>query len=274
MDNKKLVDDVASIHLDIQFDKTKGSINLSSIYGSYDYKTDLNIPDGIEAEFYCPYCGSNINSDVQCEECNAHLVPLNIAEGGMVQFCSRSGCKNHNVQFENLSNVLHHFYQNHCYGCTDEPLHVEKKLPTMNVHDEDEEQRISIIESGTFLQTYCPHCEKSLLEDNQVVFKIEKQDGKKGILMLSPYLNVYTNNSTIEIPQGDVAKDIMCPHCDASLIEKGKSCELCGSPVVGISVLALNKLIDFFFCSKKGCPWHGLSDEDITDIVLEDSNEW
>jgi rRNA maturation endonuclease Nob1 len=53
-----------------------------------------------------------------------------------------------------------------------------------------------------------------------------------------------------------------------------KTCELCGSPVARISLSARSKLIDFYICSKKGCRWHGLSEDDINEIKLEDSLEW
>jgi rRNA maturation endonuclease Nob1 len=53
-----------------------------------------------------------------------------------------------------------------------------------------------------------------------------------------------------------------------------KNCEKCGSPVAMIAISARSKLIDFYICSKKGCRWHGLSEDDIEEIKLEDSLEW
>ena len=41
-----------------------------------------------------------------------------------------------------------------------------------------------------------------------------------------------------------------------------------------INVSASSKLIDFYICTKKGCKWHGLSEEDLYSIKLEESDEW
>ena len=57
-------------------------------------------------------------------------------------------------------------------------------------------------------------------------------------------------------------------------MSKRPVCPECGSEVAKISVAALSKMIDFYICSKKGCTWHGLSDNDIKDIMFEDSEEW
>ena len=54
--------------------------------------------------------------------------------------------------------------------------------------------------------------------------------------MLSPYLNVFTNKSTIDIPEGEALKDISCPNCETSLIVKDINCEECYSQVVKLNV--------------------------------------
>ena len=41
-----------------------------------------------------------------------------------------------------------------------------------------------------------------------------------------------------------------------------------------IALNVRNKMLDFYICSKKGCRWHGLNQEDINEIRLEDSMEW
>ena len=120
----------------------------------------------------------------------------------------------------------------------------------------------------------CPHCKKGLIENNMLKFKIEKDDGKIGYLLLSPYLNVFSHKSTIRLPEKKAVKAIKCWHCESSLIEKDKKCPKCGSEIARISVAAMSKMIDFYICSKKGCTWHGLSDEDLKYIIIEDSEEW
>ncbi|MBN1389437.1 MAG: hypothetical protein JXA22_02230 [Candidatus Thermoplasmatota archaeon] len=143
----------------------------------------------------------------------------------------------------------------------------------MSDREHSHKVRKEIITSGTFLRSYCPYCENSLTVGNNLKLIII-EDGKKGQLMLSPYLNVFISKSTITIPERSVATDLKCPHCSKSLIQKEQRCPRCNSEIARIKVAAMSKMIDFFICAKKGCTWHGLSDEDIQDIILEDSEEW
>ncbi|MBN1331212.1 MAG: hypothetical protein JXA54_17210 [Candidatus Heimdallarchaeota archaeon] len=273
MDVKTLVDNMPSVKVNISFNGEDGIIHLSSIYGSYNYTTNLKIPPGKEVIFSCPYCKEIITSEFKCDLCSATMVPLKIETGGTVRICSRAGCKKHSVEFDDLQHALEHFSMNFAYGDF-------TKTSEFDTNEEIEEELLKsdleIIKTGTFLRAYCPHCEESLFEPeaNAIIFKITKNGNEKGFLKLSPILNVFTNESTFYIPEGETVNEIQCPHCNASLLQDEGNCELCGSKIVAISIAALSKIIDFYFCSKKGCRWHGLSKEDIDDIALEDSNEW
>ncbi|HUU77319.1 MAG TPA: hypothetical protein VMX55_03175 [candidate division Zixibacteria bacterium] len=263
MDSKKLIDDIPSIRMNISLEGNNGTINLSSFYGSYQYESSLMIKNGTEYTFSCPFCNENITSDSICDECSSQMIPLHIRDGGKVRFCSRAGCKNHNVQFEDLSHIHDYFHLN--IG-TPEVVEINNKA-------EKKEQK-ELIKSGTFLHIYCPHCENGLIEKNSVLFKVINQYDERGYLLLSPYLNVFANQSTVFIPEGAVAKDILCPFCDESLIAKNVVCEKCSAPAVEVIVAALRRMIEFFFCTKKGCHWHNLCDEDLQYVMLEDSIYW
>jgi Zn finger protein HypA/HybF involved in hydrogenase expression len=271
LDHQRLVDNEPSIRLKIKIGENKGTINLSSIYGSYNYIADIEIRKDEIAEFNCPHCEAQITSDQHCLTCDAPTIPLYLDMGGKVSFCSRSGCKNHKVEFEDLSIALNKLYQEYGFGgkAPKREIAIEK---TESKEVKDEAENKEVIESGAFLQAYCPKCKKSLIEDEMLKVKIT--NGQTGYLLLSPYLNVFTNKSTIYLPEDKVVRDLQCFHCDATLIEKEKQCEKCGSPVAKISVSARTKLLDFYMCTKKGCRWHGLSKEDFYDIRLEDSLEW
>ncbi len=268
MDSKTLIDNLPGVKLDISFDDQYGVIHLSAIYGSYNYTANIKIPLGTEVSFSCPHCKKPIVSETKCEECSAHSVPLKIEDNGIVRICSRAGCKNHYVEFEDLSHALEHFYVYFDYGDASRVKKSPQEIIEESVDDKE------IVKSGTFLRTYCPHCEESLYRNMAIEFKIICNDGEEGILQLSPFLNVFTNESTFYIPEGEPVKNVRCPNCDAGLLIKGEDCPECGEPIVGVSVAALSKIIDFYFCSKKGCHWHGMSKEDIDDIIIEDSSEW
>jgi ssDNA-binding Zn-finger/Zn-ribbon topoisomerase 1 len=268
MDDEHLVDNEPSILLNVEITGQKGEIRLSSIYGSYNYKTEIDMPEGEVAKFTCTHCEAHIISDSECLSCGAPMVPFYLDMGGRVTICSRSGCQNHFVEFEDLGVALKKMYQEYGLAGKDnfKPDHVITQV------EKPVDEKKEIIESGTFLNSYCPHCKKSLLEDSMLKLKIH--NGKEGFLLLSPYLNVFTSKSTIFLEEDKPLKDVRCWHCDKSLIPEKKSCGKCGSDLIKIAVGARTKLINFYICTKKGCRWHGLSEDDFFDIRLQDSLEW
>jgi ssDNA-binding Zn-finger/Zn-ribbon topoisomerase 1 len=273
MDEEVLVDNEPSIKLKIEVENKVGTINLSSIYGSYNYICSFDVPQNAIATFICPNCNQVINSKEECKVCRAPLVPFHLDMGGQVNICSRAGCRNHFVEFEDLTNALARFYQEYGYlnkTKTDEFEEVGKPSEV------ETDENVEIIESGTFLYAYCPFCKRSLIESDMLKLKIVNPKGEVGYIMLSPYLNVFSSKSTIFLPEGKPVGDLRCFHCDSSLMvdEKEKVCEVCSSPIARISISARSKLIDFYICSKKGCRWHGLSEDDLNEIRLEDSIEW
>lgn len=271
MDKEHTVDNEPSIRLNIKSGENKGVIYLSSVYGSYNYICDFTPARDLPAEFSCPICNSVLISDKKCNICNAPMIPLYLDIGGEVDFCSRAGCKNHFVEFNDLTNALNRFYEEYNYPDFYREEYLAEKESRISA---DSENVPEIIESGSFLQTYCPYCNRSLIEANVIKLRIINDDNEEGFIMLSPFLNIFTSKSTVFLKENNIIKDIKCPHCNESLIKAGKFCEICNSPVALVNVSARTKLIDFYICSRKGCRWHGLSENDENEIELEDSLEW
>lgn len=271
MDEEQTVDNEASIRLNIEMQARKGTIHLSSVYGSYNYQCDLDLSAGKVAIFYCPNCNNQITSSVECLMCGAPMVPIPLEMGGKVAICSRVGCKNHTVEFTDLGDALRRLYQE--YGFRDKGSSRPQERPVQRT-DRKEDDFKEIIESGTFLQTYCPHCLKSLIKDDMIKLNITNEKNENGAIMLSPYLNVFTSKSTVFLKEHETLKDIQCPHCHRSLRLVDKPCDWCGSPVAMINVSARTKFIKFYICTQKGCRWHGLNDEDLSEMKIEDSMEW
>ncbi|MBM4400033.1 MAG: hypothetical protein FJ041_06885 [Candidatus Cloacimonetes bacterium] len=272
MDKEQLVDNEPGIKLEISIGKKKGNIWLSSIYESYNYYSDIEITQNEIAEFHCPHCHKQIVSEDKCQSCYAQMVPFHLEDGGNVTICSRAGCKKHSVSFEDLSTALSYFYDRYTYTHTEDikfmPHPVEEKV--VSEKDEDKE----IIKTGSYLSAYCPHCRNSLIEDRMIKLKVQNEQGEEGFLMLSPYLNVFTHKSTVKLTEKHPIKNIRCFHCDKPLFVHDKTCPECNSEIAKLQVAAMTRMIDFYICSKKGCTWHGLSEEDIQSIVLEDSKDW
>ncbi len=271
MDKDHPVDNEASIGLLIEMQGKKGAIHLSSVYGSYNYLCDLDLPKGNVASFYCPHCRQQITSQVQCLTCGALMVPFHMTMGGKVAICSRVGCKNHAVEFTDLGDALKRLYQE--YGFSGKPSERPAETPADLSRQSADEFR-EIIESGAFLQSYCPHCLKSLIDDDMIRLEIINEKDENGMIMLSPYLNVFTSKSTVFLREHETLKDLKCPHCHRSLKLDARHCGKCGSPVARINVSARTKFIEFYICTQKGCRWHGLSSDDLNEIKIQDSMEW
>ena len=268
MDENQLVDNTAGIKLNVKTNGNKGIIWLSAVYGSYNYSCNINIPKDEVVTFSCSHCDSDIKGKGECETCGAEMAHLHLISGGKVNFCLRNGCKDHNIEFDEISTALENFYREFAFNGKNYNPFKQKKEEKNVQKDETKE----IIESGTYLNSFCPHCKKSLIENDLIKLKVKADES--GWLMLSPYLNIFTSKSTIFLKEQTAVEDLCCPHCNKSLKSELKSCGDCGSPIAKILITAQTKLIDFYLCSKKGCRWHGLNDEDLYEIRLEDSLEW
>jgi glutamate synthase (NADPH/NADH) small chain len=134
------------------------------------------------------------------------------------------------------------------------------------------EQDVKYLKFKTYLNTYCPHCHQS--------FNVEKKDVKEVVfkavfkgqdmdLKLSPYLDVFDSESSLEVTTGEVLDDLICPFCKKSLISPDINCGECGSHVGHVIISALAKLVPFYICLKKGCEWHGLNKADERKLKLK-----
>jgi len=272
MDDKKLVDNCSSVKLNIAIGEEEGVVNLSSVYESFNYLCSIDTPEGEIIKFSCPHCHSEIKSVSDCDICKSGMISMDLELGGSVSICSRIGCQNHFVKFVDFSFALKQFYIDENYMGRPFVKDMNTALADKKPLDEEEE-RVAIMKTGTFLQSYCPHCKKSLIEKGSIKLHIHRGE-ERGFLLLSPYLNVFTSKTTIRIPEDEFIGDLYCFHCHKPLLVEEETCGECGSEIARLLVGASKRLVDFYICAKKGCRWHGLSKEDLNDIRLEDSLEW
>ncbi len=131
------------------------------------------------------------------------------------------------------------------------------------------------IKHDTYLNCFCPHCEKELNDNNKAVFRIVSKQGEEGISRLTPYLNVLDRESTINIPDDEELADVRCPHCNVSLIEPDQVCKFdnCKMIKFNISVSDSTKL-SITLCVLSTCRWYTMSEEDNERLILRDSHEW
>lgn len=117
MDTKEFINNAETIFLKIKTEEgTKGEIRLSSIYGDFNYTSDVPIAEDSVVKFYCPHCGKNLRRrKVECDDCFAPVVSFKCSIGGRISICSREGCKNHYVIFENPDVAVKKFYSEYGY---------------------------------------------------------------------------------------------------------------------------------------------------------------
>lgn len=134
------------------------------------------------------------------------------------------------------------------------------------------DQDVKYLKFKTYLNTYCPHCNNTLnvetKEEKSVHFKAiyKKQEIE---LSLSPYLDVFEVQTSVDIEENQLIDDMICPHCNESMINKEMECGECKSPVGEVTIFAASKLLPFYLCTKQGCQWHGLSKRDERRVKLK-----
>jgi ssDNA-binding Zn-finger/Zn-ribbon topoisomerase 1 len=111
MSKEKMLHGEPAIKLNIHGDGQRGTIHLCSLYGCYDHISDVDMKKIDVAEFTCPDCNQVLNSKVVCEICGAPMVKFLMLEGGTVSICSRNGCKQHYVSFDDIYDEMRKFYE-------------------------------------------------------------------------------------------------------------------------------------------------------------------
>ena len=127
----------------------------------------------------------------------------------------------------------------------------------------------------TDIPAFCPQCHEALnryeLKPRKVWMRLHvRAKGKNGELLLAPGWDVvdgrvavqFERRTDLELEEGQVVDDLLCPHCGGSLIETDAHCDECASPVAVVVASMQSKLVDFSICSKVGCGGHGISPTD------------
>jgi len=103
MDPGAPVDGRPSIRVTVDFRNVLGSVNLSSLYGSFHSAGGVEIPEGAVCEFFCPHCHGRLGGPSRCPECGAPMIPMVVRGGGMVQICARRGCRGHRLDLDGVN---------------------------------------------------------------------------------------------------------------------------------------------------------------------------
>ncbi len=110
MDEERQIDGYPSVKVVIQNSNKRGLLYLSSIYGSYNFTSEVYVPMDEIVLFFCPHCQSSLLLKDLCDKCSAPMTFFELFQGGKVQICSRRGCKKHLIEFSDLSQEISTLY--------------------------------------------------------------------------------------------------------------------------------------------------------------------
>jgi NADH-quinone oxidoreductase subunit E len=103
MDPDHTVDGFPGIRVTISFGDRHGWLLLSCLYGSYDIASEYEAPADTVVDFFCPHCHAELKGAGDCVDCGAPMVPMIVRGGGIVQICSRRGCRGHMLDLNGAS---------------------------------------------------------------------------------------------------------------------------------------------------------------------------
>jgi predicted RNA-binding Zn-ribbon protein involved in translation (DUF1610 family) len=234
----------------------KGKIRLSPYLKVYESSSTIYIPDGEEVEdLFCPHCHQSLkDTSRQCDECGSAVGRFIIRPFYKdIDFfiCLKRNCHWHGIG-------------------TEAKAEMELEISGFK----DPKDQLELIKNGTKLQFFCPNCGAKLVQGEDLNVVIEDNEGRATPLKLIPYLNVYTSECALTIPDGEDVVDMLCPECGESFWQSEKYCGLCGSKAAKLDVKVSSLDADFYICMRKQCNWHGLSEKDCRKIMLDDSLEW
>jgi endogenous inhibitor of DNA gyrase (YacG/DUF329 family) len=110
MDEDHYLNGFPAVKVTVETEQEKGILYLCPIYGCFKHVCTIKLKDHEIVTLYCPHCQTSLMREVLCKSCTAPMVGFNINVGGKVNICSRKGCQNHNLVFEDSNDLINLFY--------------------------------------------------------------------------------------------------------------------------------------------------------------------
>jgi hypothetical protein len=108
MDPSLPISGYPSIKVVLQYGDIKGNVHLDPVYGSFHNIFDVELPEGIVVEMFCPTCGTSmkIDEDRVCDWCFSPLFSLYLPNGGLLEGCLKVGCHQHKLKLVDVDEQL------------------------------------------------------------------------------------------------------------------------------------------------------------------------
>jgi len=100
MDPDHPIDGSPSVRVTISFERKHGWLRMSPLYGSFTVESEYPVRADEILDFFCPHCHAELTGASTCPLCNAPMVSMIVRAGGIVQICSRRGCKGHMLDLD------------------------------------------------------------------------------------------------------------------------------------------------------------------------------
>lgn len=110
MDEETMLHEYPSIKLNVVTPEERGTLNLCSLYECFDHQASIALEKDKIVDLYCPNCNKELLVREECQLCSAPMVNFVLKVGGRVAICSRVGCSNHYLAFQDISSELTKFY--------------------------------------------------------------------------------------------------------------------------------------------------------------------
>ncbi len=96
-----------SVKMVIQYGAIRGDIHLDPVYGSFQNLFEVDIPEGVVVEMFCPVCGVSLRAETEkCGFCFSPMFAIFLPNGGILEGCLKSGCHEHKLMLVDVHEQL------------------------------------------------------------------------------------------------------------------------------------------------------------------------
>jgi hypothetical protein len=107
MDSTVPINGYPSIKVLIRYGDVEGCVHLDPVYGSFHNLFDVEIPEAVIVDMFCPCCRNPLKVPTEhCDFCFSPMFALFLPNGGVLEGCLKSGCHQHKLRLVDVDAQL------------------------------------------------------------------------------------------------------------------------------------------------------------------------